>query len=254
MQSYNESWRKHIDKHTIDLRNAQKPQSAKHKNTTDFFSGQTEEKVMRHFATMTPEEVESTQIQNTDNLEEYGEALRRSFREQEKTNASNTIHLADVHSRQDIQTNKTQHSYTDADRHSLLRELHTELASIEYNPPTPPTPQSLPQHNSGFAYHPSNQPHPTPAHPQQPQPAHPQYHPQHPQSVHPQYHPQPAHLSNLNPFITRPYTTRLLTLNPFTLRPFTHNIIPSNLRPYTPRLFNLNLPTIHLNTQVKTLY
>ena len=73
MHNYNESWRKHIDKHTNDLRGAKKPQPAKSSNVIDVNSKQTEERVMRYLATMTPEEIKASEIESIDqnDLQEY---------------------------------------------------------------------------------------------------------------------------------------------------------------------------------------
>lgn len=182
MHNYSESWRKHIDKHTIDLRNAKKPQPAASHNDIDVSTQQTQDQVMRHFATMTPEEIEQTQVDITEkDIQEYSEALRRSLYEhKQQANASHTVHTANFSTDIEHTQNK---AHNDIDRHSLLQELNTELASVEYNPPPPPPPA------------PQLQPAPPP--PQPIQQFHPQPAPQQPPPPPLQPAPQP------NPFLAQ---------------------------------------------------
>ena len=166
MHNYNESWRRHIDKHTIDLRNAQSSKTAQpvdDERIIDLSSQQTQERVMRNFAAMTPEELASTEVEDQGNLSEYNEALRRSLHEQQQTtHTSSTVHTANFDSYPDIQTEQDVDEDTDAendvgvDRHSLLRELNAELASIEYAPDVPNL-KPLPQSKSPFLFIPFSQ-------------------------------------------------------------------------------------------------
>lgn len=186
MHNYNESWRKHIDKHTIDLRGAKKPQPAKNNNAIDVSSKQTEAQVMRYLATMTPEEIEASEVEITEkDLQEYSEALRRSlYSHKQKADTSSNVQLAKADTHTDIQAPNPHESI---DRHSLLQELTAELANVEFNaPPTPNEPQPIQQQPTPLQYTPQPIPQqqPTPPQPIQQQPT--------PQQPVPQPTPLPA--------------------------------------------------------------
>lgn len=147
MHNYNESWREHIDKHTIDLRGAKKARTAKNNNVIDLSSKQTEEQVMRHLATMTPEEVAASEITDTDqnSLQEYSEALQRhSYNPTQTASASSNVQLAEAQTREDIQATNP---HKDIDRDSLLQELNAELANVELDAPAVPQLAPLPKPN-----------------------------------------------------------------------------------------------------------
>ena len=154
MHNYNESWRKHIDKHTIDLRNAKKPQPARNNNVIDVPSKQTEERVMRYLANMTPEEIDASKVEvtNQSDLQEYSEALHRSVYDHKQTaSTSSDVRLAQAQPSVDIQASN---AHAHIDRHSLLHELNAELANMEFSVSDIPQPTPLPKQNPATAKRP----------------------------------------------------------------------------------------------------